>query len=92
MSNQKELTRDEKRGVKNCVSKGRCDQMTHYHVLLVKPYFKDGEKRFGYTRIGVAFRKNMGDLIDIKLDLFPVLTEGAFIQLRSVGILKREAA
>lgn len=65
---------------------------TQYQIVLVKPYVKDGEKRFGYTRIGVAFRKNGGDLIDLKLDLFPVITQGAFIQLRPVGSVKRKAA
>jgi hypothetical protein len=59
-----------------------------YQVFLVKPYFRNGEKFYSYTEIGVAFRKDEKSSIDLKLDLFPVLIAGAFIQLRPV---KKEA-
>ncbi|MBN2694754.1 hypothetical protein JXR93_08830 [bacterium] len=55
-----------------------------YQVFLVKPYFKNGEKFYSYTQIGVAFKKEDKSSLDLRLDLFPVLITGAFIQLRPV--------
>jgi hypothetical protein len=57
---------------------------TVYQMLLVKPYQRDGEKKYSYTNIGIAFRKFESDVIDMKLDLFPILIPGAFIQLKPV--------
>jgi len=55
-----------------------------YQMILVKPYQREGEKKYSYTNIGIAFRKENSDVIDMKLDLFPVLVPGAFIQLKPV--------
>ena len=57
-------------------------KQTIYQMLLVKPYQREGEKKYSYTNIGVAFRKGESDIIDMKLDLFPILIPGAFIQLK----------
>ena len=54
-------------------------------MLLVKPYQKEGERKYSYTNIGIAFRKDESDIIDMKLDLFPILIPGAFIQLKPVA-------
>ncbi len=56
-----------------------------YQMLLVKPYMKDGEKKFSYTKIGIAFKKIGSNVVDLKLDLFPIMIPGAFIQLRPVS-------
>jgi hypothetical protein len=58
---------------------------TIYQMLLVKPYQKEGERKYSYTNIGIAFRKDESDIIDMKLDLFPILIPGAFIQLKPVA-------
>jgi len=60
------------------------EQQTVYQMLLVKPYQKEGEKKYSYTNIGIAFKKPKSDVIDMKLDLFPILVPGAFIQLKPV--------
>ena len=60
------------------------EQQTIYQMLLVKPYQREGEKKYSYTNIGVAFKKPKSDVIDMKLDLFPILVPGAFIQLKPV--------
>lgn len=57
---------------------------TVYQMLLVKPYQRQGERKYSYTNIGIAFRKDQSDIIDMKLDLFPILIPGAFIQLKPV--------
>ncbi len=53
-----------------------------YQMFLVKPYFKEGVKHFSYTNIGIAFKKEGGTTIDMKLEVFPILGDGSFIQLR----------
>ena len=58
---------------------------TVYQMLLVKPYQREGERKYSYTNIGIAFRKDESDIIDMKLDLFPILVPGAFIQLKPVA-------
>jgi len=58
---------------------------TVYQMLLVKPYQKEGARKYSYTNIGIAFKKEESDIIDMKLDLFPVLIPGAFIQLKPVS-------
>jgi len=63
---------------------------TIYQMLLVKPYQRMGEKKYSYTNIGIAFRKGESDVIDMKLDLFPILIPGAFIQLKPVIAKKEE--
>jgi len=63
---------------------------TIYQMLLVKPYLRMGEKKYSYTNIGIAFRKGESDIIDMKLDLFPILIPGAFIQLKPVIDKKEE--
>ena len=55
-----------------------------YKMLLVKPYIKNGEKKFSYTEIGVAFKKVGSNVVDLKLDLFPIMIPGAFIQLKPI--------
>jgi hypothetical protein len=61
---------------------------TVYQMLLVKPYQREGEKKYSYTNIGVAFKKDESDIVDMKLDLFPILVPGAFIQLRPIASSK----
>jgi len=65
---------------------------TIYQMLLVKPFQKEGEKKYSYTNIGIAFKKDNSDLIDMKLDLFPVLVPGAFIRLKPIKTSKNEEA
>ncbi len=65
---------------------------TVYQMLLVKPYQREGERKYSYTNIGIAFRKEHSDIIDMKLDLFPILVPGAFIQLKPVAKSKNSEA
>jgi len=47
----------------------------------VKPYQKDGDKRYCYTNIGRAVLNN-GEILTIKLNFFPIFTPGSFIMLK----------
>ncbi len=56
-----------------------------YQVLIVKPYTnKEGEKKYSYSNIGVAFKKIGSSILDLKLNMFPIMTDGSFIQLKAI--------